>query len=108
MALFSSAQARPRSVSCAFACDVFVKDSQDLGNPLGTVFGAVTGRNNLLRFGSVEMRTPIRHHAVAAIGNIAASTIADDRVIRNAFCHWQAIHFLYERIVRRKGIDTVR
>jgi hypothetical protein len=29
-------------------------------------------------------------------------------VIGNAFRHCQCIHLPYERIVRRKGIDTVR
>ena len=67
---------------------MFVKDSQDLGNPLGTVFRAVTRRHNLLRFGPVEMRTPIGHDTIAAIRGVTASAIADDRVIRNAFRHW--------------------
>ena len=85
-----------------------LQDPKHLRDCLWIPMSGVTRRNNLLRFGSVEMRTPIGHDAVAAIRGIAASAIADDRVIRNAFRHWQCIHFLYERIVRRKGIDTVR
>src|SRR4030095_6395675 len=92
----------------ALARDVFLQDPNHLRDPLWILMSGVTRRNNLLRFGSVEMRTPIGHDTVAAIRGIAAPAIADDRVIRNAFRHWQCIHFLHKRIVRRKGIDTVR
>ena len=55
-----------------------MKDSQDLGNPMGTVFRAVTTGHNLLRFGFVQMRTPIGHDTIAAIRRVTASAIAND------------------------------
>src|SRR5215472_3520318 len=90
------------------ASDVLLEDANHLRDGLGIVMSTVAAWYNLFRFSSVEMRTPIRYDTIAAIRGIAAPAIADDRVIRNTFRHWQRIHFLHEWIVRRKRIDTVR
>jgi hypothetical protein len=83
---------------------VFVKDSQDLGNLLTTVFRTATGRHNLLRSGNVEMRPPTRHGAVAAIPRVTVCVMSHNRVIRNTYCHY--IYFLHDGIVRRKGTPS--
>ena len=65
---------------------MFLKDSNDLGDPFGILICAVIRPHNLLGFGSAEMRAPIRDDTVAALGRISASAVADDRAIGNAFC----------------------
>ncbi len=66
---------------------VFLEDSNHLRDALRRLICAVIRRYDLLGFGSVDMRAPIRDDTVAAVGRISASAVADDRVIGDTFCH---------------------
>lgn len=85
-----------------------VKNPPHLSDRFGILICAVTRRHNLLRSGSFEMRAPIRHNTIAAIRRVAASAIADNRVIRNAFFHRESAGDFHPRVVRRKRVDAVR
>lgn len=93
--------------SLSLAFDVFLKDSNDLGDPFGILICAVIRRHNLLGFGSADMRAPIRDDTIAAAGRISAATVTDDRMIGNAFRQWERVHDFHKRVVRRKCVDAV-
>ena len=53
------------------------------GNGLRKSIGAMWARHDQLGLGAGKMRTPIGYHAVRTVRSIAATPIANDRVVRN-------------------------
>src|ERR1700737_2960456 len=83
-----------------------VKNTFQLGNGLSKSIGAVWARHDQFRLGTRKMRTPIGYHAVGTVRRIAATPIADDRVVRHS--DWKLVEKAKDRGSRRKTVDAGR
>ena len=60
------------------------KDTMNFGDGLRIQRRAVIAWRNEFALGAVEVAAPVRDHAIAALGSVTVSPIADDGVIGNA------------------------
>ena len=73
---------------------------------LDVLMGSVSRGHDLFGLRAIQVRTPIRHNAVAAIRRISPPSIADDRMVRHMISNREGVHRLDKRIFGRKGIDA--
>src|SRR6266571_4444823 len=93
--------------SLAFASDVLLEDSGDLGDTLRILVCAMARRHNFFGSCAVQMRAPIGYDAVAAVGRVSSATIANDRVIGKVLWKWERVHDFHKTVIGRERIDAV-
>src|SRR3954468_8689825 len=67
----------------------------------------MNGRNDALTGSAIEMTTPVRYHAVAAIRTIAPAPIAQNGMIWNAGRDRDLVDRDNKTVIRRQGIDAI-
>src|SRR5271165_2855784 len=69
---------------------------------MGTVFRW----HNFFGLCAVEVRTPVRHNAVAAIRGVPAASVANDGIVRDVIRDRQGVHCADKCIFWREGVDA--
>ena len=71
----------PLSPTASFFPDCFEQDFSHFLHGLRVLIGSMAGWHDLFGLRTLQMRTRVRNHAIAAVGRVPAAAVSDDGVI---------------------------